>query len=189
MKTYKVRLKSKSPYSQSKHYSKDEIPPLEKESNEAYEQRTWKNRLHVDQNGEVYIPPMALKGCLQDAAKFLSLQIPGKGKQTYTKHFDAGVMVVDEIRLGVHQDEVQSETLYVPSDGRPGGAKRVNKTFPLIPSWEAEATIHVIDETITGDVLKRHLDEAGMLIGLGRFRPRNRGFYGRFDVLSIEEAA
>ena len=186
MKTYKARLKSKSPYSQSRHYTVDK---LEKESPADYERRTWRNRMHVTANGEVYIPPMALKNCLQDAAKFLSIQIPGKGKATYTKHFEAGVMVVDEILLGIKADDVVGEELFVPSDGKPGGGRRVEKVFPLIPSWEADVIIHVVDETITADVLKRHLDEAGTLIGMGRFRPRNRGFYGRFDVVSLKKAS
>jgi hypothetical protein len=186
MKTYKAKLKSKSPYSQSRHYTADK---LEKEQPADYERRTWRNRMHVSDDGEVFIPPMAIKNCLQDAAKFLSIQIPGKGKATYTKHFEAGVLVVDELMLGINANDVAGEELFVPSDGRPGGGKRVLKVFPLIPKWEAEATIHVVDETITEDVLKRHLDEAGTLIGMGRFRPRKRGFYGRFDVVSLKAAS
>jgi len=46
---------------------------------------------------------------------------------------------------------------------------------------------HVIDETVTRDVLAQHLAEAGKLIGIGRFRPRNNGYYGRFNVTSLEE--
>lgn len=187
MKTYKATLKSRSPYSQSKHYTEDAVPKLEKERPDDYEKRTWRNRMHANKKGEVFIPPMAISRCLQDAAKFLSLQIPGKGKQTYTKHFDAGIMVVDPIPLGVQRDEVQGESLYVPTDGRPGGAKRCMKTFGVIESWEGEVTIHVLDETITGEVLRRVLDEAGNLIGIGRFRPRNRGYYGRFEVTRFEE--
>jgi len=189
MRAYKVKLKSKSAYSQSRHYTKDEVPALEKEAPDAYERRTWRHRLHIDGAGQVYIPPMALKNCLQDAAKFLSLKIPGKANATYTKHFDAGVMVIDELKLGIHADDVEPESLYVPSDGRPGGGKRVTKLFPLIRSWEAETTIYILDPTITEAVLRRHLDEAGTLIGMGRFRPRNRGFYGRFDVVSLQEVA
>lgn len=187
MRTYRVKLKSKSPYSQSKHYTKDDIPELEKEGKDAYERRTWRNRMHV-RDGEVFIPPMAFKNCLAEAAKFLSMQIPGKGKATYTKHFEAGVMVVDEVFLGVKADDVKGESLFVPVSGRRGDGKRVTKVFPMIPEWSAEVTIHVIDETITADVLHAHLREAGILIGIGRFRPRNNGYYGRFEVVEFEEA-
>jgi hypothetical protein len=189
MRTYKARLISQSPYSQSRHYTEDEVPKLEKEQPADYEKRTWRYRMHASKKGEVFIPPGSITRCLQDAAKFLSLQIPGKGKQTYTKHFDAGIMVIDPIMLGVKRDEVPGESLFVPKDGKPGGGSRVTKTFGFIESWEGDAIIHVLDETITGDVLLRVLREAGNLIGIGRFRPRNRGYYGRFEVASFEEVS
>jgi hypothetical protein len=188
VKTYVAKLKSSSPYSQGRHYSKSDVPPLEKEGNDAYDKRTWRNRMHV-MDGEVYIPPMAFKNCLAEAAKFLSMQIPGKGKATYTKHFEAGVMVMDPVMLGLRAEAVASEALFVPASGKRGDGKRVERVFPFIPSWEGDVTITVIDETITRDVLHAHLVEAGKLIGIGRFRPRNNGFYGRFKVLSLEEVA
>lgn len=186
MKTYIASIKGTSPYSQSKHY---DVPRLEKEGPDAYEKRTWRNRMHVDESGYVTIPPMAFKNCLSDAAKFLSMQIPGKGKATYTKHFEAGVMVIDQVPLAIKAEDVKPESLFVPPSGKRGDGKRVTKIFPFIPpGWEGKVTIHVIDETITGDVLRQHLDEAGRLIGIGRFRPRNNGFYGRFSVTSFEAA-
>ena len=42
-------------------------------------------------------------------------------------------------------------------------------------------------ETITLSVFRKHLEEAGKFIGIGRFRPRNNGFYGRFEVKEIHE--
>ena len=45
---------------------------------------------------------------------------------------------------------------------------------------------YILDDTITEDVFKEHLEEAGKFIGIGRFRPRNNGFYGRFAVDKIE---
>lgn len=187
MALYQVTLKSKSPYSQGRHYDKETVEPLDKEGNHAYEKRTWRHRIHADERGEVYIPPMALKNCLAEAAQYLGIQIPGKGKQNYTKHFVAGIMVLDPIMLGIQRDDVASEQLFVPADGKRGGGKRVTKIFPFVPSWSGTTTITVLDATITGDVLEKHLREAGNLIGIGRFRPRNNGYYGRFSLVSIEE--
>ena len=45
----------------------------------------------IDTNGVVFIPPNSLKNCLSEAAKFLSISVPGKGKATYTKNFEAGI--------------------------------------------------------------------------------------------------
>lgn len=183
MYTIKATLKSASPYSQSRPY---QTPKLEKESAADYEERTWRDRLHVDENGEVFIPPMCFKNCLSEAAKFRSQQIPGKGKSTYTKHFEAGVLCFEKVGIGVKKDAVTPEWLFVPSDGVRGGGKRVYKCFPLIQNWEATVEFMVVDETITPDVFKETLIEAGRLIGIGRFRPRNNGYYGRFSVEKFE---
>ena len=100
MKVVSVHLESISAYSQSKYY---ETPHLERENPKDYEARTWRDRLHVDEKGEVYIPPMAFKNVLSEIAKFLGMQIPGKGKSTYTKHFEAGLLVMDRYVLESRQ--------------------------------------------------------------------------------------
>lgn len=183
MATAIATLRSISAYSQSRHYT---TPKLEKESARDYEERTWRDRLHTNKVGEVFIPPMSFKNALSEAAKFLGIQIPGKGKSTYTKHFEAGVLVVDPLALGVRKDDVPGEWLFVPSDGVRGSGKRVDKCFPVIHQWGGQVTFHVLDETITKDVFLHVLTEAGKFIGIGRFRPRNNGFYGRFAVDKLE---
>ena len=183
MKKATVKLKSVSPYSQSKHYDVDK---LEKESHVDYEKRTWKNRCHVDKDGIVFIPPMAFKNCLAEAAKYLSIQIPGKGKATYTKHFEAGVLVTEPLSLGVHIDDVNGEALFVPADGKRGGSRRVTKYFPYITEWEGKVDFMILDETITKNVFADVIEQAGKFIGIGRFRPRNNGYYGRFAIESVK---
>lgn len=190
MKTVTVRLRGVSPYSQSKFYVKE----LDQgESQDDNYRRTWRNHLHTDNKGNVIIPANSLKNCLSEAAKFLSISVPGKGKATYTKNFEAGVMVAKSATLGVHKDNVEHEALFLPSDGRRGGTKRVMKYYPIIQEWEAEAEFVVLDETVlqtsakdkSRTVFQEVLEGAGQFIGLGRFRPRNNGFYGRFEVVSI----
>ncbi len=185
MKTATVTLESVSPYSQSRPYEQS-IAKLDKESADAYEKRTWRNRLHVNAKGEVFIPPMSLKNCLSDAAQFLSVKIPGRRNATYTKHFDAGILVVEGPSLGVKADEVDGEWLYLNADGRRGGGTRVWRCYPVIRQWIATAQFMVLDDTVDRDIFEHHLREAGNFIGIGRFRPRNRGFYGRFRATGIE---
>lgn len=175
-----------SAYSQGRHYTEEEAPKLPKESPGNYEKRTWRHRMHYGKDGMVFIPPMALKNCLSDAAKFLSIKIPGKGQATYTKHFDAGVLCMEPASLGIHKDDVAANWLFLPSDGTRGGNKRVDKCFGVIYDWSAVAAFYVADYTITEDVFKDHLVQAGTFIGLGVFRPRNGGYQGRFVVNSIE---
>ena len=181
-----ARLVSQTPYSQSKP---DEAVREQGEGHDDFEERTWRQRLHVDpagdyENGQVFIPPQAVKNCLSEVAKYLSESVPGKGKATYTKHFEAGVLVTDPLPLGIRAGDVASERLFVPSDGRRGGGSRVWKRFPLIPEWQADVTIYVFDPILIPkpEKIREYLEFAGQFIGLGRFRPRNNGYYGRFTV-------
>ena len=186
MKTFVATLKSTSPLSFSRYYAQ-EVPKKDKESAADFEERTWRHRLHVTDDGFVLIPPFAFKNCLDSAAKYLGKQIPGRGKTTYTKHFVSGVLVMDPLLLPMKKAEVKGEWRHVPADGTPGGSKRVMKCFPVIPKWEGEVEIHVLDDTITQEVLEEHLVQAGQFIGLGSFRPENRGIYGRFRLVSLKE--
>lgn len=176
-------LEGISPYSQSRaHFT----PKKEKENHEDYEARTWRERQHYDKDGRVYIPPMAFKNCLAEAAKYLAIQIPGKGKSTYTKHFEAGVMVTDALVLPVNKDETEGEWLFVPASGVRGDGKRVRKCFPFVREWGGMVRFYILDDTITRDVFEKVLTQAGQFIGIGRFRPKSNGFYGRFAVKTVK---
>lgn len=181
MKTATFTLNGVSPISFSRHV---QSPKNTGESGAAYEERTWRERCHTDANGLVIFPGMALKNMLADTAKFLAESVPGKGKATYTKHFEAGLMVVNPLEFGVPLKDVESETLFVPSDGKRGGGKRVEKTFPLIRKWSVAGEVIILDPLLeeSVDVLERYLTYAGKFIGMGRWRPRNNGMYGRFTV-------
>lgn len=183
MKTARATLKSVSPYSQSRFIQTKKPRDL---THEEHEEATWRERMHVDADGMVFIPPMSFKNCLSEAAKYKSIQVPGKGKSTYTRFFEAGVMVCEPLTLDVKADAVAGEWLNVPSDGKRGGTKRVKKCFPVIPSWQGVVEFLVLDETINREVFTTHLEDAGRFIGIGRFRPRNNGFYGRFEVVNVE---
>lgn len=225
MKIATVTLTSKSFYSQSRPVS--ETKPA-KETHGEFEARTWQRRVHTDEkDGGVIIPSMAFQNCLAEAAKFLAKPIPGKGKSTYTKHFEAGVIVPESMKiyhpgsgeriqppteaevikqqrknnpdmsLSKEQTEllnsyvrepheVWGNWIFTPSDGVPGSGKRVWRCYPMIDDWTGDVDVIVADDTITEDVFKYVLTQAGQLIGVGRFRVRNRGNYGCFNVDKIK---
>lgn len=176
-------------YSQSFQHGTEK---LNKELADAYEERTWRKKMHSDPDGNLVIPAMAFKHCIAEAAKFLSIQIPGKGKSTYTKHFESGILCLDDVLVYVkgHPIKVQDvpgRWINVPSDGVPGSGKRVRKCFPMVPAgWEGTVQFAILDDVITAEVFRDHLVQAGQLIGIGSFRVRNRGTCGRFKVKQIE---
>jgi hypothetical protein len=187
MKVAIVELVSASPLGFSKFYSKEDVPLNDecRETPDKYEERTWRNRLHV-QDGHAIIPSMAFKNCISAAAKFLSMQIRGKGKKTYTKSFEAGVMVPEPLILPDLAENVTGVWVHVPSDGVRGGSRRVMKKFPVIPKWNGTVSFYILDELITEEVFMKHIEAAGRFIGLLFWRPINNGMYGRFTVKSIK---
>lgn len=199
MKIIRARLKSVTPYSQSKAVG------VEKQANENhddYEKRTWPERVHCSADGSVYIPPMSFKKSIDAAAKYLALKVSGGRGATYSKHVESGTFIMDPIVLPLKKADVPGEWLFLDANGKKGKASsgRVMRCMPRIDQWEGTLTIHVLDEKVLNSsemkgrdgrqitVLEQILRTAGSLIGVGRFRPENGGFYGRFIVAGFEIA-
>src|SRR5215471_1810429 len=178
----KCKLESISPLSMSRYY---EEPKKDKETPAAYDERTWRERLHYDEQGMVFINPMAFKWCVTDAAQLGGKKVEGRRGATYAKFFMSGILVLEGMPLGIHKDSVPTERLFVPANGKHGSGVRVWRHFPRIDEWKGEVTIHILNRTITKEVFEEHLHEAGKFVGLGRFRPQTGGFYGRFKVAKI----
>jgi hypothetical protein len=183
MRNVTVHITGLSPYSQSRMH---DTPKLDKETADAYERRTWREKMTTDANGFVVIPAMAFKQALPVAARKMGLQIPGRGKSTYTKFFEADVICTENCALGIHKDAVEGITINANSDGVRGSGKRVKRTFPMIPEWATVADFLITDDTITPEVFEDVFRAAGMGVGIGRFRPENGGINGRFKPTRFE---
>jgi hypothetical protein len=184
-------IKGTSRYSQSRPHG---LSKENDESEDDFDLRAVREHLHYDVDGNVFISPATFKNCLDEAAKFLGIKKSGSEK--YTKHFEAGVGVYDQIPLGISKDDVPFEKVFVDSNGRRGSGKRVYRRYPYIEAgYRVEVPFIILDETVlhtyAGNkhktVFQHVLEMAGLLIGIGRFRPRNRGYYGRFIVEDIRE--
>ena len=179
MKKATVQFAGVTPYSQSKRIT---TPRNERETADEHEKRCWRERMHTTRTGEVIIPPMSFKHCLDEAVKRLAIPIKGRGKANYTKVFQSGQLVIEPLPLGIQAEDVEGEWLFVPADGVAGSGKRVDKCFPLIHEWSGVVEYHILDDLISRDVFERGITAAGQIVGIGRFRPQNRGYYGRFDA-------
>lgn len=177
-----AKLKSATPYSQSRAIDPDEFPKLPKEDAAGYDARLWKEKATYDESGIVCIPQMALKMSVDEAIKRLNIGIPGRGKSTYTKFFVAGQICEENVNLGIKKDDLQQITIWANADGVRGSGKRVRRKFPYIPEWSGVAKFALLDDVIPKDVFEKALTEAGRLVGIGRFRPEKGGYMGRFSV-------
>lgn len=183
MRTATVSLKN---YSQ---YGANHVVLSQKKEGEGpdeYEDRTWRERLNVDNQGRGIIPNMAFKMCLESATRRYGGKIRGKGNATWTKHFESGVLVFEPLILDVTRETVAGERLHVPSDGVRGSGKRVWKTFPVVHTWGGDVTYSILDSAITEPVFEDLIVKAFQFVGIGRFRPEKCGFYGRAEVTNIK---
>lgn len=162
------------------------------EAHDAFEKRVWRERMWCNEDGYVFLPPNALKRTLENCAKYLSETIPGKGKSTYTKHFLAGLMVINDIVLKpyIKPEDVQGVWMAVPSDGMRGGTKRVMKCFPVITSWTAEAEVILTDPILIDkpEKVEEYINHAGKFVGLMSMRPQNGGSYGRYYAKNFKRS-
>lgn len=183
MLSLSCKLKSLAPLYQSAPF---QSPKNEGEAPDAYDERVWRERMHV-RDGVCYVPAMAIKWALDWAAGFLNIKIPGERNATWKKQFVSGVLITDDLSLGVKADSVPGERIYVNADGKRGSGTRVWRRFPRIDKWSGTLVAHVINPKITLDVFQRHIEAAGQFCGLGSFRVQNGNVYGRFSCESIEE--
>lgn len=178
-----VKIEGISPMLQSHAHM---TPKKSKELADAYEERTWQEKAHTV-DGFVAIPTMAFKQSLDEVAQHLGLQIPGKGKSTYTKHFKRGVTGAGEYSLtNVPVSAITKKAIFCNSNGQRGGGTRVMRFFPAIVGWTADVEFMVVDDIITEEVLDEFLKQAGLLIGVGAFRVGNGGISGRFRPVSYK---
>lgn len=189
MRVCTATIKGISPYSPS---LKHDTPKLPKEADDAYEERTWRNKCHVNDEGYVIIPPMNFKFALDDAAKWEGERIKGKGAKQWTARFVAGILIMEPLTLPVKASELgtgkyASWVFSYPMNvkGIRGPGARVMRTFPMIREWRGDVLINVLDDMIEEKTLEKYLNVAGKFIGIGRFAPRRGGYNGRFLVEKV----
>ncbi len=184
MKQYDATLASVTCMAQGRHH---DLPKLEREQAEAYDKRTYLGRLHVAAN-QVYIPPMAFKLCLENTAQYLGMQVVGKGKATYTKHFRQGILCNEPVLLGITPEQTRLERVFTSLQPQRKDGPRGWRHFPVIDEWQGVLRVLIVDEVITRDILEQHLKVAGMITGIGVWRPAKGGLWGKFKLVELAES-
>lgn len=182
MRVCDVEIVGVTPYSQSKMVDSELFPKKEKEGADEYDKRLWREKATYRPDGTVCIPAMSLKMATDEAVKRLNIQIPGRGKSTYTKFFTAGQICEADVPLGLHKDELEYIDIWANADGVRGSGKRVRRRFPYIAEWGGVARFAILDDVIPSAIFEKAVTEAGRLVGIGRFRPEKGGVLGRFAV-------
>lgn len=175
-----MTIESVSLYSASRQHGTPKID--EKETPAAYEERTWREKCHYNDDGHVVIPAESFSFALKATASGLRMKIPGKGNSEYGKKFLAGILITDGLVCKETRETVLSWSGSMNADGKRGSGTRVWRTFPIIPKWGGDLQVYVLDEAIPDKVLQYVAEQCGLLNGVGRYRPAQGGTNGRFKV-------
>jgi hypothetical protein len=187
MRKVTYEIEGLTPYSQSKKLVHERQPD---ESYENFEARVWKQKATITPEGFVAIPSMAMKNALDIAARKAGERIPGKGMSTWTSRFEGGVSpdvdmyVLLDASGPIKIDEAKYVALWCDSTGKRGSGSRVLRYFPIFYRWSARISFFVLDDSIPAAVCDRFFANAGLIAGIGRFRPENGGTNGRWIVKS-----
>lgn len=138
-------------------------------------------KAYIDDNGELYIPGPNIFSCLIAAGRFHKI---GKSKVTTTKSslIPAGLTVTDVVcALNTKEFEVDSRSVVIPATGG-----RIMAHRPRLDKWETTFTLAVDETMFSIDFIRKIVDDGGLKIGIGDFRPDRKGPFGRFVVTSWE---
>ncbi len=180
-RTYaKVTLVSTTPYAQSRNHS---APRLEDETFEEYEERTWRLRMHVrnktDGSGTkvntVVIPAVNVSHSLTFAAKLLDRPVDV-----------SGIRILRDLDLGLSPDDCRRESVNAHVSGQRESSERGVRYFPTFDEWRATAEVMIVDQDLSEEVLIELFETAGVMIGVGQFRPQTRGTNGCWRVETFE---
>ena len=184
MRTATIQIKGLTPYSQSRAFESEKEA---RETHDSFDKRAWLEHLHVNTDGNVIVPAVAITQGMTAAASYLGKggSLKKKGSATWAQNFQCGLAVARGASLGVKPDGARPERVYCHAKGRRGTGTRVWRTFPVFDEWACELIIHILDDTIPEEIFQRVLSAFGLFIGIGRHRPENGGYLGRFKVEKV----
>lgn len=175
------------------HSHRHNAPRLEKEADDAYENRTWPlklNTIPVNGRSTICLPAHGMHQCLAGGAKYSKLKIAGSARATWTAKFAAGIMLMGNCPLSPpHNDPkaVDFVEIFAHVNGVRGSGKRVPRRFPVIPvGWTATFDVHILDGAITRGIFEEIVPYAGMFVGMGQFSPAHMGSNGRFILTNLD---
>jgi len=120
-----------------------------------------------------YIPAQNLDSCLVAASKLQKLGVK----------FKQGVQVMeDELSLletlPTTPQKLWQDKEYVDARGVKVSQAKIIRYRPIFKQWSVKATVLFSEEVVNASQVKKAIQDAGALIGLGDYRPR----FGRFTT-------
>ena len=132
--------------------------------------------LYKDKNGTIYVPSLAVLGCMREAGK--EHKAKGRGRKSLSKSLVSGLRIEPENIPIIPQEYVV--------DARPVVIQRsrIMRWRPRFEDWKLNFNITILDETVIDPTTVRNvLEDAGKFVGLLDFRP----MFGTFEITSVKD--
>lgn len=126
-----------------------------------------------NKNSGFFMPAQNLDACLIAAAKLQKLGV----------RFKQAVQVLEDDLSLIGKLPATPEKLWespenIDARGVKVGTAKIIRYRPIFRTWSLNATVAFNEEIVNGSEVKKAIEDAGALIGLGDYRPR----FGRFTV-------
>jgi len=128
-------------------------------------------------DGRIGQPAIHIRTAMIKAAS--DFKIPGKGNKKYSELFRSCVFVEPEII----PHNIQSYAVDVRRAVIRATRAAIPRSRPRLDEWSLDFTISVVDDQIPFDIVKKVLELAGAVKGIGDYRPD----FGRFKVTKFEK--
>ena len=139
-------------------------------------------KVHRMPDGKPHIPVPMLMACLIGAGQFVRLD--GK-KQVSTAKSTVlpGLLTIEDRWLPLRPETWEVD---IAQGRNPNGGEAVCIIRPRFDEWAFDLTLSVDQTQIGLGVIRELVDIAGNRVGLGDFRPKCKGTFGRFCVTKWE---
>ena len=139
----------------------------------------FKAGLYVDQNGDITVDGRVIEATVHAGAKKTKA-----GKIALAAMFiEPGCTFTYDGPAGV--EERWGDPAYRLTVAVKVGQSKVMRTRPIFKNWKLVFTASVLEDQANAETVKQWVEDAGMLVGMGDWRPR----YGRFELTKFEEVS
>lgn len=154
-------------------------PPLREEAD---------GKVHRNKAGDPIIPLRMMMSNLIAAGQFIKLD--GKRQlSTQNETILPGMLSVvsTEIRLLDSNGNPAASEVDIQQGTNPNGGEAVCIVRPRFDDWRFEIEFEVDQNQLSQQIARDLFDKAGVWCGLGDFRPRNKGTFGKYKVQKWEQ--
>jgi hypothetical protein len=190
MKKFKVTIKANElfPYYMQHKMSDTKLEEWEKSRGRIIERddvskedisRAMFHAYMTDKN-KYYMPSEHIRSALIEAGKYIKAKVGNANRNM--SNIVAGMFYILEEQIPLPDDFLVDKRSAVNQNVK----ARIITIRPKWKNWKASFTLAVDNDTLTNETIKKIVEFAGSYVGIGSYRPINKGQFGRFDIETFE---